>query len=304
MRLKHQIKQLCQRIGLSLPALRRWNMRRRFRLWHGYSPDLERPRSLSEKLVWISLHHDLSALAPYVDKLLVRDFVRKRVGEKRLVPLLGVYDSFEDIDLARLPERFVIKATHGAGWNVVVPDKRTADWQDIRKKFERWLAENYGLISGESCYTPLRGRIVVEEHLESPPGGLHDFKFYCVDGEPLGLHVDFDRYGEHTYRVYDAQWTEFPKTGPVAAEPPVLARPENLPELLDVCRRLSTGFSFVRVDLYNPGDRISFGELTFLPSHGLRPFDPAWSDHYFGEKLDVRRYVPTLQESGPGGPGR
>lgn len=297
-KLKLQIKQLAQRLALCTPALRRRRMRQRFLERHGYAPDLEHPRSLSEKLVWISLHHDLAALAPYVDKLRVRDFVRERLGEAALVPLLGVYDRFEDIDRRRLPRRFVLKATHGAGWNVLVPDRDAADWKDIGEKFRRWLPENYGLITGESCYTPLRGRIVAEQYLESPSGGLHDYKFYCVDGEPLGLHVDFDRFGTHTYRVYDADWNEFPKAGPATPQPPAPPRPQNLAELLDACRRLSAGFSFVRVDLYNPGGQIRFGELTFLPSHGMSPFDPVRSDRYFGEPLDVGRYVPALQETG------
>lgn len=280
-----------------IPGLRKSIARSKFRAAHGYLPDLEHPRSLSEKLQWISLHHDLGRLAPFVDKHLVRDFVRRRVGESRLVPLLGVYDRFADIDFDSLPERFVMKATHGSGWNIRVADKKALDQEQARRQLRRWMLLNLGLITGESCYTPLRGRILIEEYLGSPQHDLIDFKFYCIDGEPLGLHVDFNRYGDHTYRIYDTQWNEFHKSGPVHSQPPVLAKPPNLEEMLEVCRRLSAGFSCVRVDLYNPGNRVYFGELTFVPGNGMSPFDPVWSDYYFGERLDVRRYVPALQET-------
>jgi hypothetical protein len=101
--------------------------------------------------------------------------------------------------------------------------------------------------------------------------------------------VDIDRFGCHTYRVYDAQFNEFVKEKQKGYTPPVL-KPEKWDEMLDVCRKLSNGFSFVRVDLYYAAGRIYFGELTFTPASGLSPFDPVRSDYYFGKYFDVRQY--------------
>ncbi|MDD4880906.1 MAG: ATP-grasp fold amidoligase family protein [Gallionellaceae bacterium] len=272
-------------------------LRRRFLKCHGYYPDLEHPRSLSEKIQWLKLHKNLEPLAPYIDKHLVRDFVKSRIGDHYLVPLIGIYDRFEDIDIATLPDRFVMKATHGSGWNIIVDNKHEADFDQIKYKFSRWLKTNYSDLGGEGCYLPISGRILIEEYLESPIGPLLDYKFYCCNGKPLGLHVDIDRFGDHSYRIFDTHWNEFEKTRPAAETPMALERPDNLEQMLDVCRTLSDGFSYVRVDLYNPGNRIYFGELTFTPGNGLSPFDPVWSDYYFGEPLDVRHYVAGLDNN-------
>lgn len=261
---------------------------------HGYWADLDNPRSLSEKIQWIKLHRDLSAFAPYVDKYQVRDFVRRKAGEQYLIPLLGYYQSFDDIDLGALPEQFVIKASHGSGWQHFVRDRDSENWLELKKKADYWMASNYAVVSGERNYVGVKPGIVIEQYMKSGWDSLLDYKFYCCNGEPLGLHVDFNRHTEHTYRIYDAQWREFRKTGPVDKEPPEISRPENLDEMLHLCRKLSGSFSYVRVDLYNIEGRIYFGELTFTPGNGFSVFNPLWSDFYFGEPLNVHEYVAGI----------
>jgi hypothetical protein len=262
-----------------------------FRKVHGYPLDMENPRSLSEKIHWIKANCDLEPLSQFIDKYSVKRFVKERIGERYLAPLIGVYDRFDDIDIDSLPGRFVMKVTHGCGWNILVKDKICVDWKGTRAKINRWLRSNYYDVHGESCYRNLKGRIIVEEYLEDPSGSLKDYKFYCCNGEPLGLHVDSDRFGDHTYRIYDAEWNEFVKKKRCRKIPPDVPKPDKLEELLEVCRKLSNGFSFVRVDLYYTGGRIYFGELTFTPGNGMAPFDPVESDYYFGAPLDVRQYI-------------
>jgi hypothetical protein len=266
-----------------------------FRMVHGYQLDLAHPQSLSEKIQWIKIYCDLEPLAPYVDKYEVRKFVSERIGEKYLVPLIGVYDRFDDIDIGSLPVSFVIKATHGSGWNILVKDKTLADWGEIRKKIKRWLKLNYYNINGEANYKKIKGRIIIEDYIDSTSGTLNDYKFYCCDGEPLGLHVDFDRFGNHTFRIYDTEWKEFEKEKVPGRMPPFMSKPEKLDEMLAVCRKLSAGFSYVRIDLYYSRRRIYFGELTFTPGNGMAVFDPVRSDYYFGESFDVKRYVVGLK---------
>jgi hypothetical protein len=271
------------------------SLQRRFQEVHGYPLSLDKPRSLSEKIQWIKLYRDLKPFASFVDKCAVRDFVKSRIGGEYLVPLIGIYDRFADIDIDRLPGAFALKATHGSGWNVIVEDKTTVDWKAVRRKLTRWLRSDYSLEYGEACYKNLVGRIIIEKYLEDSPGKLNDYKFYCCNGEPLGLHVDIDRFGDHCYRIFDADWNEFIKTGNTKGDIPHVPRPERLDELLDVSRRLSAGFSYVRVDLYYIDNRIYFGELTFTPGDGMSRFDPVESDYFFGEPLDVREYVAGLK---------
>ena len=274
-----------------LPGPRR-SLARRFRKAHGYYPDLFEPRSLSEKVQWIKLHCDLSPLVPYVDKFEVRQFVRRRIGEDYLVPLIGLYDRFDAIDVARLPSAFAMKATHGCGWNILVPGASSVDWEDAQRRMETWLTTDYSQLGGENCYRAMKRRILIEEFLRDPCGDLRDYKFYCCEGEPLGAHVDIDRFGDHQYRVFDAAWREFEKADPrTAAKVPPVPRPEKLQEMLEICRALSQGFPYVRVDLYYTGGRIFFGELTFTPGNGFSSFDPVESDYYFGAPFEVRKYL-------------
>ncbi len=265
----------------------RWNFRRT----HGYEPDLEAPRSLSEKLQWVKLNCDLRPLARYVDKFEVREFVRRRVGEDILVPLHGLYDDFDSVPVAGLPSSFAMKATHGCGWNLLVEDVAAMDWELARSRMKHWLSSDYARRTGEMNYAGLRGRILVEQLIRDPSGDLRDYKFYCCEGVPLGAHVDIDRFGDHRYRVYDADWREFEKTDPRDGEGvPEVPRPARLEDMLEICRVLSRGFPYVRVDLYYTGGKVYFGELTFTPASGYSPFDPVESDFYFGAPFDVMQY--------------
>jgi len=267
-----------------------------FRFIHGYSLNLNNPRSLSQKINWIKLNCNLESLAPFVDKYDVRDFVKKRVGEKYLIPLIGIYDSFDQIDFHSLPQSFAMKATHGSNWNILVKDKDQIDWNATREQMNKWLESNYYNINLEAVYKNLKGRIIIEELLQDSSGDLKDFKFYCYNGTPRGAHIDFHRHGNHQYRVYDAQWNEFIKENFKEKPPPVIPKPGKYEELLDVCHKLSRGFSFVRVDLYYTDERIYFGEMTFTPGDGLEVFDPVKSDFYLGETFDVKNYA-TYQEN-------
>ncbi len=293
-RMAHSFYRARQQAVCGLKRLTGKSLSHRFEAVHGYPLNLDQPRSLSEKIHWIKRYRDLRPLAPFVDKYAVRDFVKARIGETHLVPLIGVYERFDDIDIEVLPAAFALKATHGSNWNVLVKDKGEVDWKAVRRKVNRWLGSDFSLVRGEACYKGVPGRIVVERHLQDAAGQLNDYKFYCCNGEPLGLHVDIDRFGLHRYRIFDADWKEFPKTKGDAGLP-VVPRPDRLDELLEVCRKLSAGFSYVRVDLYYVDHRIFFGELTFTPGNGMAPFDPVESDFYFGEPLKVEDYVAGLQ---------
>jgi len=270
-----------------------------FRFIHGYSLNLDNPRSLSEKVQWINLNCNLGPLAPLVDKYDVRDFVLKRVGEKYLVPLIGIYDHFDQIDFHSLPKAFVMKATHGSGWNIIVKNKYQINWNAARIQMNKWLKSNYYNTTLETVYRDLKGRIIIEELIQDSSGDLKDFKFYCCNGVTIGAHIDFERYENHQFRVYDAQWNEFIKENLNGKPPPLIPKPDKYEDLLDVCHRLSREFSFVRVDLYYTDERIFFGELTFTPGNGLAVFDPVRSDFYFGEAIDLENYSNHLWKHQP-----
>ena len=267
-------------------------IRVQFKNAHGYYPNLTHPNSLSEKTMWIKLHYNLDDLSPYVDKITVREYVRQTIGESFLIPCLGIYDRFDEINFDILPNQFVMKASHGCKWNIIIKDKNTLNKEQAKVKFDQWIKMTYGVVTNETCYRPIKGRILIETYLEDDSKSLRDYKFYCCNGEPLGLHVDFDRFGDSTYRCYDTEWRELKKSTPTLPIPPILPKPSNLNDMLEVCRKLSKGFSYVRVDLYNCNNQIYFGELTFTPGDGRGVFNPVWFDYFLGEPLDIKTYQP------------
>ena len=247
-------------------------------------------------------HCDLGPLSVYVDKLTVRDFVTERIGSEYLIPLIGAYDQVDDIDFASLPRSFVLKATHGSGWNVLVMDKSSIDWDAVLDRVNGWLRRNYYKYTGQSNYRGIKGRIIIEEFLHDLGGDLRDYKFYCCNGEVQGVQVDFDRFRNHQYRLYDCNWDEFSKNNaPAGIHIPQIPRPAKLNEMLEIARSLSRGFPHVRVDLYYPDGNIYFGELTFTTGGGRSPFDPIQADFQFGEPFDVRSFLapPVYQGRWP-----
>jgi hypothetical protein len=273
---------------LGLDILRRENcVKNRFKRAHGYEPDLKNPKTLSEKIQWMKVYGHLERFSKYVDKYAVRAFVKDTAGEELLIPLIGVYKKTKEIDYNSLPNSFVMKATHASGWNVIVKDKAEVDWNLAREKMDGWLKLNYYKKSGEPNYKPLKGGIIIEKYIEDSTGDLKDYKFFCFHGEPKFVQVDGDRFVGHKRDIYDLKWNKLPVKFFYENLTQPVAKPEKLSDMTEICRKLSRGFSFVRVDLYFADGRIYFGELTFTPENGFYPFSPVQYDAIFGKFLDL-----------------
>jgi hypothetical protein len=272
-------------------------LKRRYRKETGGDLDLRNPRTLSEKVHWIMVHGGVERFAGYVDKAAVKDFVKERAGAEFVIPTIGVYGSVAEVDREKLPDAFVLKATHGSHWNVVVEDKSKVDWRAVEKKADKWLHSNLYYKFGEANYRYIQRRIVVEDYLREPSGDLRDYKFLCFHGEPRYVLVDAFRFTHHERAIYDMDWKRVPITMQFARLREEVPRPEGLGVMMEVCRKLARDFAFVRVDLYWTGGRVYFGELTFTPSAGLLKITPGDYDYAMGEMLDLSRY-------GGGGRGR
>lgn len=269
-----------------------------------YLPHLRNPRSFNEKIQWLKLHSHMEHLSCLVDKYEVRKYVASRIGDKFLVPLIGVYETPQDIPFNSLPDSFVIKATHGCGWNIIVKNKTELVTNDILPKLDRWLDTNYYRQYGESPYKQLRGRIVIEELLTDPAGDLKDYKFHCSNGEPVFVQVHGDRFDTHRLDVYDLNWIKLP-IWIQYNHPHQVERPDNFDQMISICRSLSQGFPYVRVDLYNINGQIYFGELTFMPMAGFGPIFPRKYDFRWGKLIDLNSwntypFRPEVPYSGQG----
>lgn len=252
--------------------------------------NIKKPRGFNEKIIYLKIHKRYVNAHNYVDKILVRNYIVAKIGESYLVPLLGIYDSPEDIDFMILPERFVIKTNHASGQVIICDSKKTLDINKIRKTLKSWLSINYYKIGKEYQYDKIKPRILVEEYLNSEnEGGLKDYKVFCFDGVPKLIQVDIERHTNHRRNFYDLEWKKLPFQILYPAYNGEIASPASLPEMIRVANILAEGFVFSRIDLYCVGKRVYFGEITFHPGGGFEPISPRKYDRILGELIHLEK---------------
>lgn len=255
----------------------------------GRWPDLNNPRTFNEQIQWLKVHYRDPLLKICADKFTVREFVEGQGLPDHLIPLLAVYDNVEALDFASLPDRFILKVSHGSGMNLLCRDKSVFNQQAAREKIRYWMKEDFSLVAREWAYAGLTPRIVCEEFIcqrnGEPPW---DYKFHCFAGEPRYVQVDYGRFTNHTRGLYDADWNRLPCELEYTLERTDSAYPRSLPEMLQVARSLARPFPYVRVDLYEVDQKVYFGELTFYPGRGVERFRPRRFDQDFGQWLEVR----------------
>ena len=253
--------------------------------------NLNNPRSYSEKLQWLKLFDQHDEYTQMVDKCEAKKFVASIIGEEYIIPTYGVYDKFEEIDFASLPQQFVLKCTHNSGGVFVCKDKSVFDIEGARKQVNKWLRKNPYWKNREYPYKNVKPRIIVEQYMEDESGyELKDYKFFCFNGEVKCLFVASDRGKddeETKFDFYDLEWNLLPFTNGHPNSNKMMKKPENYDKMVEISERLSQGIPHVRVDLYNINGHIFFGELTFFHWSGLMPFNPPEWDYNLGSYLQL-----------------
>lgn len=295
-RLKFFLRRSALLRRLLLPRL----IRARYLAVFGRPLNTRHPRAFTEKLACAKLSPLFEKLAPFADKYSVRRYVASVAGETVLVPLLAVADRAAELDWEKLPPAFVLKATHGSAWNVIVRDKAAANPAAIRATLDGWLRKSYSARTMEPQYARIRPRIIAETYLGHPSEDPVDYKFHCFGGEPRLIHVVGDRSRAPTWAFLDPEWHMLDvrdgDTPPPDSPPPP---PRRLRDMFDLARRLSAPFPYVRVDLYAIEDRLYFGELTFTPANGEIFFDPPDFDLTLGAHFDLSAFsrpIPMVEK--------
>lgn len=249
----------------------------------GKLPNLEQPKTFNEHICAIKLSEEALTYSKYADKYQVRAYVAQRLGENYLIPMLGIYDSFDSIPLSDFPNRFVLKATHASGFNALVQDKSKMDVPALRKKFRKWLATDYYTVGREKNYQNITPRILAESYLDFG-SELKEYKLFCVNGMVRMISVNCFGKSGRTATVFDRKWNRLAvKMGYPTQEG--LQKPQKLQELLRCAEVLSQPFPFVRVDLYEHDGKVLFSELTFTPGGGLQHIEPKSFDEVMGSWL-------------------
>ena len=254
----------------------------------GREIDLKNPKTYTEKLQWLKLFYRNEKMPICTDKYEVHDYLTDLGHENLLNQVLGVYSNADEIDFDSLPDRFVAKTTHGCGQNLICKNKSELDWEKWKRIMNSWLKLNVFASGREWNYKDISPRIIIEQLIDYDP--LIDYKFMCFNGEPKFLQINNDYEGVHYVDFYDIEWNKvdftyerFTKSKHIVPMPP------QFYEMKELAKELSAPFPYVRVDFYNPPDKIIFGELTFFPGSGLLPLVPVKNnfDELLGSCLNL-----------------
>ena len=263
-------------------------------LWYrsifGKKLNLKDPKTFNEKLQWLKLYDRNNIYPTIVDKYTAKKYVSDIIGDEYLIKTLGVYDCFEEIDIEKLPNSFVIKCTHDSGGIVICTDKNKLDFTQAKNKIEKSLACNYYYEGREWPYKVIKPRVIVEEYMSNDDGKqLMDYKFFCFNGHVKCLYVSE---GSHTknqkLQFFDVTYSPMDcKRKDYLEYNKLPQKPLNFDLMINLAEKLSYGIPHVRVDLYEINNKVYFGEMTLYTCSGFIPFvDEKW-DRIFGDYLDL-----------------
>lgn len=254
--------------------------------------DLEDPQTYSEKLQWLKLYNRRPYYPSLVDKYEVKEFVSKVIGEEFIIPTIGVWNNFDEIDFTELPGQFVLKTTNGGGSTgvVICKDKNNFDYKSARKKLNKSMHSHVDM--GEWPYKNVKPRIIAEQYMEDKETGeLRDYKFFCFNGVVKALFIATDRgvVGDQPkFDFYDADFNHLPfKQGHPHQKNKIIHKPDNFELMKELAAKLSKGEPHERIDLYEINGKVYFGEITFFHFGGIEPFDPEEWDYTFGSWLSL-----------------
>lgn len=257
-----------------------------FRIKMGHRLNLSNPQTFNEKLQWLKLHDRNPLYTKLVDKYEVKKIVADIIGEEYIIPTLGVWNQFDDIDFNKLPNQFVLKCTHDSGGLVICKDKTKLDINAAKKKIEKSLKANYYWGFREWPYKDVKPRIIAEKYMVDESGTeLKDYKVFCFDGKPKALFVATDRGIHQTkFDFFDTNFNHLPfmQHYPNNTEREI-TKPKGLEKMLVLAEKLTQDFKHCRADFYDINGHVYFGELTFSHFSGFEPFEPKEWDYKFGD---------------------
>lgn len=254
----------------------------------GYDLNIKDPKSYNEKIQWMKLHYHDPLMTKCADKYCAREYIKEKIGEEYLIPLLGVWDNADDIDFDTLPKQFVLKVNWGSGQNIIVKDKSRLNIKKAKAKLHKWTQEqsNHYYPGFEWVYKNITPKIVCEQYLEQDNGALEDYRFFCFHGEPYCLFVDYMHVNRN---AYDMNWQKLDIEYGRPSIDITTPKPDNFALMLELAKKLAGNFPHVRVDLYVLGKKVYVGELTFSSMGGLGPFTPRTADFELGQLIDLEQ---------------
>ena len=240
----------------------------------GKDLNLKNPQTFNEKLQWLKLYDRKKEYIQMVDKYEVKKYVANIIGDEYIIPTIGIYNNFDEIDFDKLPNQFVMKCTHDSGGIVICKDKSKLNIEEAKEKINKSLKNNYYWMWREWVYKNVKPRIIIEKYMEdNKTKDIRDYKFFCFNGKMKMFKIDFNRYINHQANYYDKNKK--------------LKIPNNIDKMIELSEQLSKNMTFLRVDFYDINGKIYFGELTFCPAAGVGKFIPEEWDYKLGKFIEL-----------------
>lgn len=251
--------------------------------------NLNNPQTFNEKIQWLKLHDHNLKYHCMVDKYYAKQFIGDIIGKEYIIPTVGIYKKFNDINFDELPQSFVIKCTHDSGSVVLCKNKDDFDVRSARKKINKALHTKYYKISKEWVYETIEPKIIIEPLLnDDDKEDLKDYKILCFNGVPKLIQVDMNRFHGHQRNMYDTNWNLIDMKLRVPNNPSKqVSKPIQLELMLKLASQIAKDIPFLRVDFYVVKDFLYFSEATFYPVSGFGKFYPKKWDKILGSWIDL-----------------
>ena len=257
----------------------------------GKNLNLKNPETFNEKLQWLKLHDRKKIYTTMVDKYEAKEYVANIIGDEYIIPNIGIYKKFNEINFDTLPNRFVIKCTHDSGGTFVCNNKEKINWNDVKKMINKSLKNNYYYHGREWPYKNIKPRIIIEQNIQEleKTEQVNDYKLMCFNGKVKCSFVCSNRDSKEGLCVnfYDESWKPMPFERHYPKNKNEIPKPTQYEKMKELAEKLSKNITFLRVDFYQIKEKIYFGELTFYPGNGLEEFTPDEWDTKLGNLLDL-----------------
>lgn len=256
--------------------------------------NLEEPKTFNEKMQWLKLYDRNPKYIDMVDKCSAKEFVTKIIGEEYIIPTIGIYNSFDEINFEQLPNQFVIKCTHDSNGLIICRDKKQLNIDKAKKDINTSLYYNYYYGGREWPYKNVKPRIIIEKYMNDGKNDeINDYKCFCFNGKVEYIQVDYDRFKNHGRNEYDRDWNYIPFTTDFPTDKNrIIEKPKKLKLLIELVEKIVKNIgieSFVRIDMYIVKDKIYFGEITFYPGSGFLKFEPSEYDKKIGDLVNINK---------------
>ncbi len=250
--------------------------------------NLDNPRTFNEKLQWIKLYDRNPLYTQMVDKYAVREYISEKIGEEYLIPLLGVWDSVDEIDFDSLPNQFVLKCNHDSGGLVICKDKSELNFKESKSKLSKSMKRDFYKLSREWPYRNVKRKIIAEQFMVDESGTeLKDYKFFCFDGKPEYMFVATGRPHDTRFDFFDMDFNHLDILNGHPMATKNIEKPAAFEEMKELASKLSKEFRHARIDFYDISGKVYFGEITFFHHSGFTPFEPEEWDKKLGDKINL-----------------